>query len=131
MRAFRQADFDIKCNEFTKDYIDSYADTIRMCDKRVFEEGNSKVIICFYNYNMDNYNGFFIVNDEFEPKHIKELKKCIEKLAEELQAKRLDTESMDCKELNHWHDMLGFKLEGTKRKAFNGNDYNIWSILWD
>jgi len=132
MRAFRPTDYNIVANEYTAHYLsDQFIGKVQMADKRVFEDGKSKAIICFIHLHENSYYGFFIVSAEFEARCVPKLKECIEQLASELEAERLETDSMDCKELNHWHKALGFELEGTKRKAYQGKDFNIWSILWE
>ena len=132
MRAFRNSDYDIKANKYTEHYLaQEHAQKIIVSDKRVFEDGESKAIIGFLNYNQNNYYGFFIINETFEARCIPMLKECIEKLSEEVQADRLETESIACKEIDKWHKALGFELEGTKTKSYNGQDMNIWRILWN
>jgi len=131
IRAFRPDDYKLKPNEFTKDYLDNYREFIASWDKRTFDVDGAKAIIGFLNYNENNYKGFFVISEDFKPTHLKELKKGVEGLFKELNLKRLETESLDCEELNRWHEFLGFKLEGTKRKCLNGNDYNVWGLLWD
>lgn len=132
IRAFRPSDLEIKCNGYTEHYIRDHLHDIMRFDKRTLEiDGEPQAIICFINYNLQNYKGFFIVSEGFKPEWMKELKKAIQDLAKELDAKRLETESIDDERLNHWHLSLGFIKEGFKRKYMNNQDYNVWGMLWE
>lgn len=131
IRAFRYSDLDFKWNKYTKDYPKKYMGDIELCDKRTFEIDNQRVIICWKNYNLNNYQGFFIVSENFEGKNLKFLKKEMYKIADELQIERLETYSLKEKAIDVWHRLLGFELEGVKRKAVDGKDIGIWAILWN
>lgn len=131
IRAFRFKDLDFKWNKYTEHYLDDYMNDIDRCDKRTLDIDGQRVIFCYFNYNLDCYKGFFLVSENFDGKNLKYLKNGINKLAEELQATRLETYSLKEKTIDVWHKLLGFKLEGVKIKAMNGNDIGIWAMLWD
>ena len=131
IRAFRNDDLLTKFNEFTQDYVTKYLNDIHICDKRTLEvNGKVQAVICFNCYEDNNYTGFFLIANDFNPRNIVFLKNEINKLADELKAERLETLSLDDDRINRWHKSLGFELEGTKRKFKKGKDFNIWAMLW-
>ena len=68
----------------------------------------------------------------FNSKYARELKKFMLYLIKELQAKRVETESVNCPVINRWHRFLGMTLEGTKKSFLEGQDYNIWGLVsWE
>lgn len=95
------------------------------------DDGRPYVLICFFEYTDNCYNGFFVCDKDMKPRHAIKLKKFIDATAKWLKAKRLETTSLDCDILNRWHKFLGFEKEGTKRKYYGGKDYNIWGRLWE
>jgi len=132
LRAFRKSDIRMKCNKYTEPYVENHIELISACEKRTLEINGAPVaILCFLNYNLDNYKGMFLISSDFNATMIEELKESIEIIRKELAAERLETESIDCRELNVWHRSLGFTLEGTKKRSFDGKDHNIWGIVWE
>lgn len=95
----------------------------------VVSNNSVKVIIAFYEYDEKCYYGFILASKEMSISDGKEVKRYIDNKMKELKALRLETTSLDNDILNKWHLFLGFELEGTKRKYFNGKDYKMWGRL--
>lgn len=62
---------------------------------------------------------------------VRSLRKWLFQVREDLALTRMETECMDDDLHNAWMKSLGFTKEGTKRKYYNGKDYNMWGRLWE
>lgn len=95
---------------------------------------NDKVlsILCFANYDgKKNYVCSLMMSKAASFIIAKEIKYFLHNMAKELELKRLQTDSIDCEFINKWHEFLGFKCEGIRKKLFNNIDYKMWAIVWE
>jgi hypothetical protein len=135
-----------------RDYVDGDLDVIDLNDfshfdvlvdkdsfKKILESWhsftvyNSDGIECLFSYIEycpDCYRALIVAGKRMSMATSKQIKRFLHRMAKELKAVRLETESLNCDLLNRWHKFLGFELEGTKRKYLNGRDYNMWSMIW-
>lgn len=88
-----------------------------------------QAIICFRPYWRRNYIAFFLVSDEIQLSSVKELKRFVYDAIMDLQADRVQTQSVDCEKLNAWHEFLGFTHEGKHEKFVEDRDYNTWAVV--
>lgn len=112
------------------DFIDIF-DNYEYLKYSLIKEGKVKAILCFTNYWENNWNCFLLMCKGFEFCYAKDIKKFMQYCIKKLKPQKLETDSLDCPELNRWHKFLGFKLEGTKRKHIYGKDINMWGMLWE
>ena len=61
----------------------------------------------------------------------KELQKWLFQVREDLALQRMETECVADELHDRWMTYLGFTKEGTKKKYFNGVDYNVWGRIWE
>jgi hypothetical protein len=132
IRHFERVDLRrIKTNQFSRfsdfrfifDDEDTYKHTL------VDDNGNVQAIICFKLYWRKNAVAFFLISDEMNPIYARELKKFIYQAMRDFDGDRIQTDSVDCPELNRWHKFLGFTLEGKREKMIYDQDYNMWALL--
>ena len=138
IRDFVKSDLNrLKPNGYTqKDFeavpIDVLAKTLDRNHSFTFEnDGEIELIASYSQYAKNCYRIAILVGQDLSISRMKMMKKFMKDTAKDLKAVRLETDSIDDDILNRWHKMLGFSLEGVKRK-FNGvDDYNIWAMTWD
>lgn len=92
-------------------------------------EGRVLCIICFAKYWEDNYIGFLLISTEMTALHARTLKLWIFDVMMDFGMKRMQTDSVDCPEINRWHKFLGFTLEGTREKMMHDKDYKMWAFV--
>lgn len=121
----------IKPNEFSDigdmDFVfsdpDFYKHTLVGDDSGVY------AIICFKRYWGNCFVAFFLVSEDLKPRHSVELKRFVHQAVIDLQADRVQTDSVACDVLDKWHEFLGFTFEGTREKMLFNKDYNMWGFL--
>lgn len=121
----------IKSNEFSRpNDMDFVFDDPDFCKfTLVDDDSNVLAIICFRAYWEKNYLAFFLISEEIQPIYARALKNFIYDAIYDLQAERVQTDSVDCDLLNKWHMFLGFTHEGNRAKMLYGKDYNSWGLL--
>lgn len=92
-------------------------------------EGKTMAVLCFQNYWGRNWHGFFLIAKGFTPRMAFILRSHIRHTMEIKDALRLQTDSVDCKILNDWHEFLGFQWEGCRRKMMFNRDYCMWALM--
>lgn len=95
----------------------------------LIENGEVKVILCFYKYHADNYSIFIMASQNMNSRDAIKMKRLLEDAKRLLPIERLETTSEDCDKLNRWHYFLGFHVEGVKRRFLHGKDYKMWAIV--
>jgi hypothetical protein len=95
----------------------------------VYNEKGIEAILCYVEYHPGCYKAFICAGKHISMQISRQIKRFIHRMAKEMNATRLETESQDCEMLNRWHRFLGFELEGTKRKFMRGRDYNVWGMV--
>lgn len=134
IRDFLKDDFSkIKANEFFARGVVSDEQFIEMLESYyvwTLEHKGNVVCIIMINHFIDNiYHCGLVFSEDFEPICARELKRFIYgHVIPVFKPRRLETESLDVKVLNRWHNFLGFNKDGTKRNYIKGRTYNIWSI---
>lgn len=93
------------------------------------DSGDVVCIMAFKQYWGQNYHVSLIASDKMTFAHGKEIKQFIEEAIVDLGAKRVQTDSMDCPELNRWHEFIGFKSEGVREKMVFDTDYRMWGMV--
>lgn len=123
----------LKANEYSLpvDVVDVFSDPMYYKQTLVGDDSAVYCIIVFWPYWGNNWMAFFLVSQDIKPIHLRELKLFIEQAAEDLGAKRIQTESEDVDMINRMHEFLGFENEGTRKKMIMDKDYNMWGRLWD
>lgn len=129
IRRFQKTDLRrIKSNEFSEiekvDFV--FADDDFCKHTLVGEKSDVFAIICFKRYWNNNWMAFFLISEDMPVIYARELKNFINNAMIDLRAERIQTDSVDCPELNRWHKFLGFTLEGTRKKMIFNQDYNMW-----
>ena len=97
--------------------------------KTLEEDGKIICIFCAIEYSADKWKGFMICSESIASRHIMNVKDVIQNFLKVYNVDRLETESVDCEKLNKWHVMLGFELEGKKRRYISDKDFNVWGIV--
>lgn len=97
----------------------------------VYNDKGIEAILCYIEYHPGCYKAFILAGKVISMQISRQIKRFLHRMAIEMKATRLETESQDCEMLNRWHRFLGFELEGTKRKYMRGCDYNVWSMIWE
>lgn len=100
--------------------------------KQTLEDEVTGAVLCiivFKRYWGNNFVGFFLMGQEIEPLHARQLKRFVENVIIDFEMERLQTDSFDCELLNRWHKFLGFELEGKRKKMMMGKDFNSWAIV--
>jgi len=93
------------------------------------DDGLVQAIICFKCYWGRCWNCFVLIAKNFIPSNLIILRLLIGSYMHERKAIRLQTESRSEPILRRFHEVLGFTLEGTKRKMMFNKDYDMWSII--
>lgn len=91
--------------------------------------GEIAAIVCWKAYWEKNYVAFLLISQDIKPIHARALRKYIHQGTIDFDMRRLQTDSVDCDELNRWHQFLGFDLEGIRKKMILGKDYAMWAML--
>lgn len=134
IRLFRKLDLRrIKLNDFSSiDDMRFVFDDDSFYKHTLEVDGKVLAVIGFKRYWGDNWLAFFLISTEMKALHARPLKNFLNNAIIDFGAKRLQTDSVDCPELNKWHKFLGFTLEGTRKKMIHDKDFNMWSILkWE
>lgn len=92
------------------------------------DDGMVKAIYCCKNYWGRNWMGFFLISKDFAAPMLRTLKLCIDDGMTAHNARRLQTESASTPELRAWHRILGFELEGVRKKMIFDRDYDLWAL---
>lgn len=137
IRKFKKEDiYNIELNEFNsiKEMgfsIEDYSDSILLLDSyTLIHNGKIQCILSMSRLFKNIYVSGMLFSKDFDLFCAREIKRfIIDTIIPEFNITRLETESVDCDELNRWHKFLGFTSEGVKRKYFNDKDYRIWSIV--
>lgn len=96
------------------------------------ENGKIRIIIAIIEYAKRCYYGLIYGAKDLNKYDVMKLKKFMDKKCLELNMIRLETTSIDKDYINKYHRFLGYKEEGIKKNYYgDGNDYKIWSILWE
>lgn len=95
----------------------------------VDENSDVHCIICFREYWKDCYVAFFLISEDMPPIHARELRNFMDNAIDDLGARRVQTDSIDCKALNGWHEFLGFQCEGIRKQMMYGKDFRSWAIV--
>lgn len=93
------------------------------------EAGRVLCIICFKKYWKNNYLAFLLISREMTAIHGREVRRWIFNAMTDLGMVRVQTDSVDCPEINRWHKFLGFTLEGTRQKMLFDKDYKMWAFV--
>lgn len=93
------------------------------------DEGRVLCIVCFKRYWGDNYLAFLLISEEMMALHARELKRWIFDVMMDFGMQRVQTDSVDCPEINRWHKFLGFTLEGARLKMLFDKDYKMWAFV--
>lgn len=88
-----------------------------------------RAIICFRNYWGRCWSCFVLISRDFNKSDANRLRELMLRYIDERKAVRLQTESRSTPVLRKWHEFLGFKLEGIKRKMMFNQDYDCWAIV--
>jgi len=132
IREFALDDLDkIKLNDFgDSNLVNKFKPILSMYEGWTLEkEGVIKAILFYRNYAEKNYEGFLVCSvfmNAFDGQQIKDF---IYQLIKRLEIKRIETLSLDCEEINRWHQFLGFVCEGTKINFLKGKNYRMWAII--
>ncbi len=132
IRAFEQMDARrIKANEFSDpaDMAFVFNDDGFCKHTLVSDESDVLAIICWRSYWKNNYLAFLLISEDMTAIRARALKKFIFEVIMDFGMQRVQTDSVDCPELNRWHDFLGFTLEGKRPKMLYDKDYNSWGMV--
>lgn len=118
----------LKANEFSavSDMSFVFHDDSFFKHTLVGPESDIHAIICFKRYWANNWAAFFLISSDMPAISARQLKKFVDDAIIDLRAERVQTDSVDCPELNRWHKFLGFRKEGTREKMIFDRDYNMW-----
>lgn len=121
----------IRANEFSdpKDMAFVFNDDEFYKHTLVADNGEVYAIACFRRYWHNNFIAFFLISKDMPPIHARELKRFIFDAIMDFRAERVQTDSVDCAELNRWHKFFGFALEGKREKMIFDKDYNMWGLV--
>lgn len=92
-------------------------------------DGMTAAILCFTNYSGDCWHGFFLISKSFSLTQAKVVKRYVHQTMKDMDADRLQTDSVDDVKINEWHRFLGFTNEGTRKRMLNGKNYNMWALM--
>ncbi len=95
----------------------------------LLDDDKPVAFIAFYEYGERVYNAFIMASKDLKPSHGRAIKKALWDGIRLKKAIRVETTSLDTPELNRWHEFLGLKCDGYKKKYFAGRDYKSWSIV--
>ncbi len=95
----------------------------------VSDDSSVHAIICFTRYWGNCFAAFFLISEDFKLREAVELKKFVYQAVIDLDADRVQTDSVACEELTRWHKFLGFKSEGVREKMVHNKDFEMWAIL--
>lgn len=124
----------LKSNRFSRvnDMAFVFQDPTFLKHTLVSAKSDVLAIICFKRYWGNNWIAFFLISEEMPPIYARELKRFVDDAIMDLGAERVQTDSVDCPELNRWHDFLNFELEGTRKRMLYGKDFNMWArVTWE
>lgn len=93
------------------------------------EDDTPVAVVAWFCYASQKATAAIIASDSFNGSAAAFLKEVIPQKMVELDVNRIETESIDCEELNKYHEFLGFTKEGVKRHYIGRKDYVMWSIL--
>jgi hypothetical protein len=132
IREYLDGDLDVMdYNKWVHEHIreESFKKLINSCEAFTLfdpDTGENIAVIAYKPYTDRCYVTFTVCSKRFNAKFAKEFKRFVVRGRDILQALRYETISKARPEINRFHEFLDFKLEGTKRKYFDGEDYNIW-----
>ena len=96
----------------------------------VEENGDVRAIVVWKEIEPCVYAAFIVLSDRATKTNCLELKRLINDAIVRLKPKLVLTYSIDCEELNRWHDFLGFKKEGDG-VLMGGKNFNKWVMRWE
>lgn len=104
-----------------------------MCEVQTLwgDDDMVQTIMCCRPYWNNCWMGFFLIAKDFKLTAIRTLRMAIWDGMKRHNAVRLQTESVSTSELRAWHKILGFELEGVRKKMMYGRDYDCWGIVRD
>lgn len=128
IRKFKQGDEKrITLNEFSNIKDMPELNLIEI-EKYTLEDKNEvRLIIGWVLKSEDEYFTFLLVSNNLQNDHIKELRKFIQSVTENMPTKTWITYSRDCAILERWHEFLGFK-KGDDEVVLNGRRLVEWKI---
>lgn len=88
-----------------------------------------QAILVFRNYWGRCWSGFILLCAGYSLRCAVELKRTIHQGIADMNVQRLQTESLSHPTITKWHEWLGFKLEGHKKKFIFNKDYDCWAIV--
>lgn len=94
-----------------------------------FYRGKVQAILVFRNYWGRCWSGFILLSTDYSLRCAVELKRFLQQAMVDLGAQRLQTESLNHPTIKAWHEWLGFKWEGLKKKMIYNRDYDCWAIV--
>lgn len=92
------------------------------------DDGMVQAIMCCRPYWKDCWMGFFLIAKDFKLTAVRTLRMAIWNGMARHNAARLQTESVSTPELRAWHKILGFELEGVRKKMMFNRDYDMWAF---
>lgn len=132
MRGYKEGD-ELRL-EFNKFSDPATAPEVFMDDtyvKETLEDGGEvKAIVCWKEIAPRSIAGFFLVSKNIGMSHCRELKLFIKELIVNLRLELVLTYSVDCDELNKWHEFLGFNKEEDGRVSIGDKSLNKWVMRW-
>ena len=93
------------------------------------ETENVLAIIAYQNYWGTCWQGFLLIAQRFPFPAARTLRKLLHATMAEKGATRFQTESASATCLRAWHEYLGFKHEGTRKKMMFHRDYDLWALM--
>lgn len=93
------------------------------------DDGMVLAICAVRNYWGQCWNGFFLISQDFPPAAIRTLRIAINNGMIANNALRLQTESVSNHTIRAWHKLLGFELEGVRKKMMFDRDYDMWALM--
>lgn len=92
--------------------------------------GEVRAIIVWKEVEPRDYASFIILSDKATKRDCLELKKLVNDAIVRLKPKLVLTYSIDCDELNRWHDFIGFKKEGDG-VLIGDKNLTRWVMRWE
>jgi len=105
-------------------YDESYTKTT------VEHKGEVRAIVVWKEVEPSSYAAFIVLSDIATKKNCLELKRLINDAILRLKPKLIFTYSIDCEELDRWHDFLGFRKEGDG-VLIGDKNLTRWVMRWE
>lgn len=96
----------------------------------VEHKGDVRAIVVWKEIEPRSFASFIVLSDMATKTDCLELKRLINDAILRIKPKLVLTYSIDCEELNRWHDFLGFKKEGDS-VLMGDKNLTRWVMRWE